>query len=501
MKPWILTNRNDFLTNPSQRTKRPTGKSPGSDFEYTQLNFDDSQWQSVTIPHDWAISGPFYKGEDPVVGGGMGRLPSPRVAWYRNKLTFTEADKGKSILLDVDGAMSYAMVRLNGHLVGGWPFGYASWQVDLTPYVNYNSDNQLAIRIDNPAASSRWYPGAGLYRNIWLTKTAKTHISKWGTHITTPKVSKQQAQVESAISVDNDAQTTQKISAITQIFLFVENGNKLAKSVATIASKEVTVQANQKATLTASTIIKNPKLWGPYPTQTPNLYIAVTTIKNKQRTLDKIETRFGVRDLLFDANKGIFVNNEHTYLKGVNQHHYLGALGTAYNVRAAKRQLEMLREMGVNAIRMAHNPPAPELLELTDKVGFLVVNEIFNVWERKKIPHDSHLIFADWSEADLRSFIRRDRNSPSVILWSDGNEVGEQYTEKDGAAVGKRLHEIAQQGDPTRPTAASMNYAQADMEFPKVMSTISLNCQGEGIRNAQNYAHLKGKKTKMVRFI
>ncbi|MGL1957702.1 MAG: DUF4982 domain-containing protein [Colwellia sp.] len=495
LKSWILPTANDFIKDPSKHAKRPDGKSPGSDFAFVQHKFDDSQWQQVQLPHDWAIEGPFYQGWDTPVGGGMGRLPSPGVAWYRKAIEIPEADAGKSILLDIDGAMSYAMVWLNGHLVGGWPYGYASWQVDLTPYINLGGKNQLAIRVDNPPASSRWYPGGGIYRNVWLTKTNPVRIAQWGTHVTTPEVSNAQATIDFTVTVDNDAKQDTQIQVITDIFELDAEGNKSSAIIASITPKQTLVAQGKQTKISGSVIIDNPKLWGPFPTQTPNRYVAITRIEKNNKVIDQLDTRFGIRDIHFDANKGIFVNNEHIYIQGVNQHHDLGALGAAFNVRAAERQLEILREMGVNAIRLAHNPPARELLELTDKMGFLVVDEIFDAWERKKTPLDFHLIFPEWSEADMRSFIRRDRNSPSVILWSIGNEVGEQYTGDAGAKVGKRLNDIVLEEDPTRPTASGMNYAKPPMPLPDVVSSISLNYQGEGIRNAPEYSHLKGINT------
>ena len=236
-------------------------------------------------------------------------------------------------------------------------------------------------------------------------------------------------------------------------------------------------------------------LWGPPPSQKPNLYLAVTRLYANGNMIDEYETRFGIRSLVFDPLKGLLVNSEPVRFQGVNQHHDLGALGAAFNTRAAERQLEILRELGCNAIRMAHNPPAPELLELTDRMGFLVIDEIFDSWERKKTPHDFHLIFPDWYEPDTRSFIRRDRNHPSVIAWSFGNEVGEQYTADTGAAVAKKLYDIVKEEDPTRPATASMNYAKPNMPFPAVMDILSLNYQGEGIRDAPAYAHLRGIRT------
>lgn len=481
LKPWIMPTGNDFIYNPAKHYTRPEG-NPGSDFPFVQDDFDDNNWESINLPHDWAIKGPFYKGWEVPVGGGMGRLPSPGVAWYRKKLDIPVSDRGKSIFLDVDGAMSYAMVWLNGNLVGGWPFGYSSWRLDLTPFVNPGAENQLAIRLDNPPKSSRWYPGGGIYRNVWLTKTNPIHVSHWGTFITTSNISKESATINLIVNIENDGKRDVEISAVTEIFVADANGHKTGDVVTTFAPTKIVAKAGKKANFKESVIIKNPKLWGPPPTQNPNLYIAVTKLIQNDKPIDQYETRFGIRSLRFDGNNGVYINEELIKLKGVNQHHDLGALGAAFNTRAAERQLEILQEMGCNAIRMAHNPPAPELLELTDRMGFLVMDESFDVWERRKTPLDFHLIFPDWYEHDLRALIRRDRNCPSVIMWSFGNEVGEQYTDKEGAVLAKRLSDIIKEEDPTRPTTASMNWARPHMPFPTSLEVISLNYQGQGIR-------------------
>jgi beta-galactosidase len=546
LKPWIMPTGNDFIKDPARRYVRPEG-NPGSDFPFVKSDFDDSSWESVNLPHDWAINGPFLKGQSAEVGGGMGRLPSPGVGWYRKKLDILASDAGKSIFLDVDGAMSYAMVWLNGNLVGGWPYGYASWRVDLTPYIVPGGENQLAIRLDNPLSSSRWYSGGGIYRNVWLTKTNPVHVGQWGTFVTTSDVSKASATINLEVIIDNNSKDDATVTAVTQIFALNADGNefvvapspprilktkerrsgagagraeqtrassdprgsfhpqgsmpegittnKTGDAVATFKPLKTSVAAGKSAKVEGSVTLENPRLWGPPPTQTPNRYVAVTTLLQHDKPVDCYETRFGIRSLRFDPDSGIYVNGEHIKIKGVNQHHDLGALGAAFNTRAAERQLEILREMGCNAIRTAHNPPAPELLELTDRMGFLVVDEIFDVWERKKTPLDFHLIFPDWHEQDLRAFIRRDRNHPSVIMWSFGNEVGEQYTGEEGAAVAKRLHDITKEEDPTRLATSAMNWAKPDMPLPAVPDVISLNYQGEGIRNAPAYAGLKGINT------
>jgi beta-galactosidase len=494
LKAWILPTANEFINDPAKHHQRPAG-NPGSDFPFVQNNFNDKTWEAVTLPHDWAIKGPFYEGEPAVVGGGMGRLPSPGVAWYRRKINIPVTDKGRSIYLDIDGAMSYAMVWLNGNLVGGWPYGYNSFRLDLTPYVQPGSENQLAIRLDNPANSARWYPGGGLYRNVWLTKVSPVHIANWGTFVRTKNITATAATIDLTVQLENKATTSQQVDVVTEIYTLNAQTGKAGNKVAAIQRTTVNVQAAQKQLLNNSATIKSPLLWGPPPAQKPNMYVAITRLYSKGKLIDEYQTPFGIRSLQFDADKGLHVNGKPIRIQGVNQHHDLGALGAAFNYRAAERQLEILRELGCNAIRLSHNPPAPELLELTDKMGFLVIDEIFDSWERKKTPHDFHLIFPDWYEPDTRSFIRRDRNHPSVIAWSFGNEVGEQYTADSGAAVARKLYNIVHEEDSTRPATASMNFAKPDMPFSNEMDLLSLNYQGEGIRDAPAYAHLRGIRT------
>ncbi|MBL4560950.1 MAG: DUF4982 domain-containing protein [Labilibaculum sp.] len=495
LKPWVLPSGNEFIKDAVNKYVRPEG-NPGSHFPFVQADFDDSSWEKVNLPHDWAIKGPFQTGWNSEVGGGMGRLPSNGVAWYRKKLDISASDAGKSVFLDIDGAMSYAIVWLNGNLVGGWPYGYASWRLDLTPFLVPGGLNQLAIRLDNPNYSARWYPGGGIYRNVWLIKTDPVHVAQYGTYVTTKDISEESATVDLEVTIENDSQSNATVEVNTQVYTLDDEGNEIGDAVARFSPVEANVVAGEKARVKASVKIKNPKLWGPSPTQYPNLYVAVTTVLKDGNPIDTYETRFGIRSLEFDPEKGLFVNGEHITIKGVNNHHDLGALGAAFNTRAAERQLEMLREMGCNAIRMAHNPPAPELLELTDKMGFLVIDEIFDSWELKKTPHDFHLIFPEWSEPDIRSFIRRDRNHPSIIMWSFGNEVGEQYTGESGAVVAQRLYDFVKEEDPTRPTTLAMNFAKSYMELPVVPDVIGLNYQGEGIRQDPEFEGTDRIRTK-----
>lgn len=486
LKPFIMPTGNAFIADPSERYIRPEG-NPGSDFPFVQADFDDSAWQTVEVPHDWAITGPFYQSDKPEVGGGMGRLPSQGVAWYRRSLDLTQADMAKTLYLDIDGAMSYAMVWVNGQLVGGWPYGYNSWRLDISDFVHAGSNNQIAIRVDNPNYSARWYPGGGLYRSVWLVKAAPVHIGQWGNQIKTHEVTATSANIEITTTLNNSKSEPQQISVSHDIYEIDYQDQRAKQASVSIAPTGLMVAANSRKKLVLSTYLKNPKLWGPKPTQVPHRYEAVSRVWQDGKVIDEFSTAFGIRELEFDPNQGVIVNGELIKIQGVNQHHDLGALGAAFNVRAAERQLEILQEMGVNAIRMAHNPPARELLTLTDKMGFMVVDEVFDSWKKKKTPLDFHLIFTDWYEQDLRSMVRRDRNHPSIIIWSYGNEVGEQYSGQKGADLAQHLREITHSEDGTRPTTNAMNWAKPFMPFSAAMEVISMNYQGEGIRQSKEF--------------
>ncbi len=484
VKSWILPAGNRFLKDAGKQSRRPAG-NPGNDIDYTAVGYDDSSWQKVDLPHDYAVEGPFSTS----ISGSTGRLPSAGIAWYRKALRLPAEDSGKSVFLDIDGAMSYCMVWLNGTFVGGWPYGYASFRLNLTPYMRPGGKNVLAIRLDNPipadsnwqSASSRWYPGAGLYRNIWLVKTSPVHVGQWGTYAATPEISKSSAKVELQVTVDNDAREDAAVRISTQIFPIDTRDRKLGNAVAFTAPADIRIAPGSNTTIQTSAILPNPKLWGTGLHQKPNRYVAVTTIRQQGKTVDVYETPFGVRTLKFDPNAGFFLNGEHLKLNGVCNHHDLGALGSALNLRALVRQLEMLMDMGTNAIRTSHNPPAPELLDLADKMGFLVMDEAFDVWVRQKTALDYHLLYQDWHEQDLRAMLRRDRNHPSVIMWSIGNEVVEQGGSADGAAIAAELTEICHQEDPTRPTISGMNSASAASPFPKPIDLVGLNYQGAGL--------------------
>ncbi len=268
LKPWILPSANDFIKNEADKHIRPEG-NPGSDFPFVQASFDDSQWAKVELPHDWAIAGPFQEGWDSEVSGGMGRLPVNGVGWYRRKLDIPATDAGKMIYLDIDGAMSYAMVWLNGNLVGGWPYGYNSWRLDLTPYLDFGGENQLAIRVDNPNYSARWYPGAGLYRYVWLTKTNPVHVAQWGTFITSSDVSEQTAKVQIEINIENKTSGSVYVEAFTEIFVIDGNDKIKGKAVTSFEKLSTLIEPGSKAKVNGFVSLDKPCLWGLYPPSSP----------------------------------------------------------------------------------------------------------------------------------------------------------------------------------------------------------------------------------------
>ncbi|KAK1750359.1 glycoside hydrolase superfamily [Echria macrotheca] len=474
LKAWILPSASSYIKDASSRALRPAGQP--TNVTYAQATFDDKSWDALNLPHDWAVKGPFYTGSNAVIGGGMGRLPIQGVGWYRKKFTLTSTDQGKGIFLEVDGAMSYVMVWLNGNFVGGWPYGYASFQLDLTSYVQ-QGDNQLAIRLENAVDSSRFYPGAGIYRNVWLTKVSTTHVQYHGTWISSRQVSEESATLDLVVQVENTGSASQTdLQIATDIHVF--QGGKIGEKVGQFPTAKVQVGSAKTASVNSSVTLSNPRLWGPKPSQTPNLYVAVTRVLSNNQTIDEYTTRFGIRSVQYTAD-GVKVNGERIYLQGVCQHHDLGSIGSAFIVSAAKRQLEMLQEMGSNAVRTSHNPPAPELLDLADEMGFLILDEIFDTWNSGKRTNDFHLIFPDWHEADLRSFIRRDRNHPSVVMWSYGNEVAEQRS-SSGANTARMLQDILHEEDPTRLGTIAMDNATPTSAITSVVDIIGLNYQGEG---------------------
>lgn len=453
VRNWVAATGADLVGFDAPAPVRPAGNL-GAGVSYTQPGCDDSSWRKLNLPHDWGIEGPFAQ-EYP---GGTGKLPWWGIGWYRKHFTLPAADADKRIYLDVDGAMSHALVWCNGEFVGGWPYGYASWRVDLTPFVKTAGDNVIAIRLDNPKDSARWYPGGGIYRNVWLVKTAPVHIAQWGVCVTTPVVSDELATVEVKVTVENQTPARTAVQVAVQIFELGSDGERQGPAVATgLIPQNVAVAAGHQALGTLAINVAKPKRWS---LAAPQRYTAVTTVTQGGKVIDSTETPFGIRTIAFTADRGFLLNGERVKIQGVCDHHDLGALGAVVNVRGLERQLEILQRMGCNAIRTSHNPPAPELLELCDRMGFLVMDEAFDCWRTGKNSQDYHIAFDDWHEKDLRAMVRRDRNHPCVVLWSIGNEIPEQG-EPEGWKLAARLAGIVREEDRSRPIGGAFNNLQS----------------------------------------
>lgn len=382
--------------------------------------FDDSQWRALDLPHDWAIEGTFS--QDNPSGTGGGALPGG-IGWYRKSFT-TPADMkpGDRLFVDFDGAYMNTSVYVNGHLLGTRPYGYASFSHDITDYLAPDGRNVIAVRVDNAEQpNSRWYSGCGIYRNVWLRHTAGVFVPLWGQHI----IADVNATGNGIVSMQTDITNTTDIprDLTVESRIFTPDGKEVAKTVSEITvPRDTTVSCGQNLT------VPTPLLWS---TESPNLYRVQTRLVADGKTTGVYETKTGFRTLAFDAEKGFSLNGKRMKIRGVCLHHDAGALGAVVNRRAIERQLEIMKEMGANAIRVSHNPPAPELLDLCDSMGMLVMDETFDMWRKKKTEHDYARYFNDWHERDLTDLIRRDRNHPSVFMWSIGNEVLEQWSHAD----------------------------------------------------------------------
>jgi beta-galactosidase len=403
---------------------------------------NDDQWLDVRLPHDWAIEGPF----DPTLNPHTGGLPVAGIGWYRKTFKLPAGAAQRLFAIEFDGAMSNSVVWINGHELGGRPYGYSGFGFDLTPYLHFgNEPNVLAVRLAPEADASRWYPGAGIYRNVWLDTTGPVHVARWGTYVTTPAVSDERATVTVRTELRNETGASAKVAVRSSILDY--SGRQVAQS-----DTQTDLPAGSR-TVTARLNLPQPLRWS---TDQPNLYSLVTELYVGAQAVDRYVTPFGVRTVVFDRQRGLLLNGQPLKLQGVCLHHDLGALGAAVNRRAIQRQLQILKAAGVNAVRTSHNPPSPELLEETDRLGFLVIDEAFDMWHVAKTPNDYSKHFDAWSERDLRDMVRRDRNHPSVILWSIGNEIPEQKDPR-GWMEARRLTGFFHDEDPTRPTTSAFN--------------------------------------------
>lgn len=420
--------------------------------------FNDAKWETVDIPHDWAIFGPFDKNNDlqnvavtqnfetqaSLKTGRTGGLPYVGIGWYR---TTFHSTPGKQTTLIFDGAMSEARVFVNGKEACFWPCGYNSFYCDVTSLVNEDGKNStLAVRLENRPQSSRWYPGAGLYRNVHVVTTEKIHVPVWGTQITTPYVKDEYASVCLRTTILNAEKT--ELTVVTDII------DADGQVVSTKTNKGV---INHDQPFTQNFIVERPKLWSP---ETPVLYKAVSKIYSGDTLLDTYSTRFGIRTIEYIADKGFYLNGKRRKFQGVCNHHDLGPLGAAINVAALRHQLTLLKEMGCDAIRTSHNMPAPELVELCDEMGFMMMLEPFDEWDIAKCDNGYHRFFNEWAEKDMVNMLRQYRNNPCVVMWSIGNEVPTQWS-PEGYKVAKFLQDICHREDPTRPVTCGMDQVKS----------------------------------------
>lgn len=425
-------------------------------------DYNDNAWQSVTIPHDWAIYGPFGSDNDQqkvqitqngekeasVKSGRTGGLPYIGTGWYRLKFRAPEFTEGKNATIVFDGAMSHAQVYVNGQEAGTWPYGYNSFHFDITRYLKPGAENTLAVRLENFPQSSRWYPGAGLYRNVHLIITENAHIPVWGTYVTTPVIEKEFAKVHIKTNVSVISDKYQPLKLVTLI------KDAQGKQVGETSSDLV---ATDQMAFDQNLVVRKPELWSP---ETPVLYTAVSKLYQDGKQVDEYTTRFGFRTIAFEPGKGFMLNGQVRKFKGVCNHHDLGPLGAAINKAALRRQIALLKDMGCDAIRTSHNMPAPELVELCDEMGIMLMVEAFDEWKTPKVKNGYSKLFDEWAEKDVVNMIHRDRNHPSVIMWSIGNEVPDQSA-KGGNKIAKWLTSICHREDPTRPVTSGMDRIDA----------------------------------------
>ena len=432
-----------------------------------QPDFDDSGWRALDLPHDWSIEGPYD--ENALTGGRGGYLPTG-IAWYRRAFTLPDWMRGRRVTVEFDGVYQKSDVWINGHHLGTRPFGYISFFYDLTPHLAAG-ENVVAVRVDNSRQpNTRWYSGSGIYRHVWLTVTDPLHVDSWGTFVTTPEVDSVAALVSVRTCIVN-AGTSERRGTLRSVILD-SAGREVAR-----AETGFELGAGKTTELEQRLPVDAPMLWSP---ASPSLYkLRGTVLDRAGRAVDETDTPFGIRSIAFDADRGFLLNGQRVKMLGVNLHHDGGPVGAAVPEAVWERRLKLLKEMGVNGVRTAHNPPAPELLGLCDRLGLLVMDEAFDEWTHGKVEYGYHRYFADWAERDLVDFIRRDRSHPSVVLWSLGNEIGEQHA-PGGHEVLRRLVKIAHREDPTRPVTTGNDHIYADdgattVEFLELLDVVGYN--------------------------
>ena len=412
------------------------GDSPGAQ----QPEFPDSAWRTVDLPHDWSIEGPFSDQEK-----SQGSLPTG-IGWYRKRFRLPESYKDRTVLIEFDGIYQNSEVWINGEYLGKRPYGYVAFSYDLSPHLK-TGDNVIAVKVDNSRQPNcRWYSGSGIYRRTWLLATNQMHVAYWGTFVTSPRVSRNAATLQVKTRVKNERKVAATCVLSTSLL------NRDGKTVQT-ADATQQIAPNGEYEFVQQVSVDKPRLWS---VADPYLYKVHTTVSDQGKIVDEYDTPTGIREALFDADKGFLLNGEHVKLNGVCLHHEAGSVGAAVPERVWERRLEILREMGCNAIRTSHNPYAAEFMDLCDRMGFLVMNEAFDEWKVGKGqigPYGYANYFDEWYQRDVRDFVHRDRNHPCVVLWSAGNEIGDQ-SRAEGAETLRKLLEIFHTEDPTRLVTA-----------------------------------------------
>ena len=447
--------------------------------DFIQPDYNDVKWQSVVVPHDWAIYGPFGIDNDKQLtaiaqdgqkeamehAGRTGGLPFVGVGWYRLNFDAPSFAKGKKATLIFDGAMSHARVYVNGQEAGYWPYGYNTFYLDVTPYLKEGMMNTLAVRLENETESSRWYPGAGLYRNVHLVVTEDAHIPTWGTQLTTPVVKDDYAKV--------NIKTTLVVPSGKQFDAYRIVTELKDKNGKVVTTNEKQGTRFDDHVFSQELVVTHPALWSP---ETPVLYQAVSKVYEGNTLKDEYVTSFGIRTIEVIPNKGFFLNGKRTPFKGVCNHHDLGPLGGAVNDAAIRHQIRILKDMGCNAIRTSHNMPAPELIRACDEMGMMIMAESFDEWNVAKCKNGYNLLFDEWAEKDLVNLLHNFRNNPSVVMWCIGNEVPNQWNEGD-CKIAKWLQDICHREDPTRPVTQGMDAPDAvvNNNFAAVMDVAGFN--------------------------
>ncbi|MGS2764347.1 glycoside hydrolase family 2 TIM barrel-domain containing protein [Sinomicrobium sp. M5D2P9] len=479
--------------------------SPKDVTEAKKTDFDDSNWQEVQLPHDWSIKQQVSK-ENAGKGwmeGAMGFFPGG-IGWYRKSFTVPETYKNRKVVIQFDGIYHQSDVYINGKHLGLHPYGYTTFEYDLSPYLNYGGENTIAIRVDHSdSPSSRWYSGSGLYRHVWLKITNPVHVATWGTYITTPEISEKEAKVNIATTINNTTQNPAEVLVENRIV--DKQGKKVAEE-----KSELEIGKSKQETLQQSLNLRDPLLWS---IEEPYIYTMETTVKVNGKTVDSYTTPFGVREIRFDPDKGFFLNGKNIKMKGMNLHPDAGSLGTAVPDKSYLRRLQILKEYGVNAIRCSHNPPTSEFLDMCDSLGFVVIDEAFDKW--KSMYYEKY--FEDWWQRDMDAMVLRDRNHPSIVLWSIGNETDEQYdTSGEGTARAIMLRDYVHNLDPSRLVTAALRPDQERRhnvnDFAQSLDVVGYNYQEPWLKDekrqfsdriiyvSEAFSYYRGRKDKFKAF-